>query len=138
MPQTSWVVIKKDKFIAAGFDEGWKKFKNKSTELIDCNGKTVVPGFIDAHLHLVAYAKSFVTLDLSPGNNVLSILDIQSIIRNYSQNRPSGEWILAKGYDEFYLAEKRHPNRWDLDKAIPDYPVRLFHRSGHACVLNSL
>jgi predicted amidohydrolase YtcJ len=137
-PQASWVVIKKDKIVAAGMDEGWKKFKNKSTDLINCGGKTILPGFIDAHLHLVSYVKSFITLDLSPDKNVLSIADIQSSIRNCSQNRPPGEWILASGYNEFYLAEKRHPNRWDLDQATSDHPVKFSHRSGHACVLNSL
>ena len=44
----------------------------------------------------------------------------------------------AVGYSEVDLAEGRHPTRWDLDAAAPDHPVRLIHRSGHACVLNSL
>jgi predicted amidohydrolase YtcJ len=137
-PRASWVAIENDKFVATGYGEDWKKLKAKSTGLIDCSGKTVIPGLIDAHLHLVSYAKSFVTPDVSPGKAVLSISDIQSIIHGRSQNRPPGKWIFARGYDEFYLAEKRHPTRWDLDEATPHHPVRLAHRSGHAHVLNSL
>jgi len=49
-----------------------------------------------------------------------------------------GAWIKGSGYNEFYLAERRHPTRHDLDKVAPQHPVRLAHRSMHACVLNSL
>ena len=137
-PQATWVAIENDKIVATGCGKDWKKLRNKNTDIIDCSGKTVIPGLIDAHLHLVSYAKSFVTSDLSPGQNVHSISDIQSIIKNCSRNRRSGRWIFGRGYNEFYLAEKRHPNRWDLDKATPNHPVRLMHRSGHAHVLNSM
>jgi len=137
-PQATWVAIKNDKIITTGHGKDWKNFKYKNTSIIDCSGKTVIPGFIDAHLHLVSYAKSLVTSDLSPGKNVHSISDIQSIIKNCSQNRPAGQWIFGRGYNDFYLAEKRHPNCLDLDKATPGHPVRLTHRSGHVHVLNSL
>jgi predicted amidohydrolase YtcJ len=134
----SWVAIENGKFAAIGDGDDWTNFRNKNSTILDCSGKTVLPGFIDAHLHLVSYVKSFVTLDLSPSKSVLSIAGIQSKIHKCSQKRSPGQWILARGYDEFYLAEKRHPNRWDLDKATPNLPVRLTHRSGHAHVLNSL
>jgi len=48
-----------------------------------------------------------------------------------------GTWLRAAGYNEFYLAERRHPTRHDLDRAAPEHPVKLDHRSLHACVLNS-
>ena len=137
-PQAAWVATENDEILKTGYGKDWKNLRNKNTYIIDCRGKTVIPGLIDAHLHLVSYAKSLVTLDLSPGKNVHSISAVQSIIKNSSRNRPSGQWILARGYNEFYLAEKRHPDRRDLDKAAPDHPVRLTHRSGHAHVLNSL
>jgi hypothetical protein len=137
-PKASWVVLENDKIVAIGLGNEWKTFKHKSTEIIDCNRKTIVPGFIDAHLHLVAYAKSFITLDLSRSENVLSIADIQSIIHDHSTKNPPRKWIFGRGYHEFYLAEKQHPNRRDLDKAAPDNPVMLTHRSGHAHVLNSM
>jgi predicted amidohydrolase YtcJ len=137
-PQAAWVAIENDKIVATGSGKDWKNLRDKDTGIIDCSGKTVIPGLIDAHLHLVSYAKSFVTSDLSPGKNIHSISDIQSIIHNCSRNRPPGQWIFGRGYNKFYLAEKRHPNRWDLDNATPVHPVRLTHRSGHAHVLNSL
>lgn len=107
------------------------------TEVIDCQGKTVVPGFIDPHCHLAAYARSFVTLDLGP-RNVSSISDIQNLIKRAARKLPPGTWIMGRGCNEFYLAEKRHPDRWDLDAVSPAHPVRISHRSGHAQLLNSL
>ena len=53
------------------------------------------------------------------------------------RERAPGAWS-GKGYDEFHLAERRHPCRWDLDAVAPGHPVKLTHRSGHAHVLNSL
>jgi predicted amidohydrolase YtcJ len=136
-PKAAWVAIENDKFFKIGHGDDWKDLNTKSSHIIDCSGKTVLPGFIDAHLHVVSYAKSLVTLNLGVSKNVFSISDIQSIIRRYSRNRPPGTWIFGKGYHEFYLDEKRHPNRWDLDIAAPDHPIQLTHRSGHAHVLNS-
>ena len=60
------------------------------------------------------------------------------MIAHQAARTPQGQWISAWGYDPFHLAENRHPTRWDIDRAVPDHPVRLNHRSGHACVLNSV
>ena len=103
---------------------------------IDCNGATILPGFIDAHCHILAYAASLLAVDCSP-RAVSSIAEIARAIRRRAAQTPPGEWIRATGYSDFHLAEKRHPTRRDLDAAAPDNPVRLNHRSGHACVLNS-
>ena len=137
-PHGTWVVIKNGKIVTTGKGEAWKNYKDNHSRIIDCRWKTVIPGLIDAHLHLVSYAKRFVTADISPDKKINSISDIQAIIKSFSLNRPAGQWIFGSGYNEFYLTEKRHPNRWDLDKTTPDHPVRLTHRSGHVHVLNSL
>ncbi|MHB9150689.1 MAG: amidohydrolase [Thermoleophilia bacterium] len=105
--------------------------------VIDCRGKTVVPGFIDAHCHLVSYAHSLVGLDAGP-RSVSSILDIRDLVAQAARETPPGSWILGRGYSEFHLAEKRHPTRWDLDAVSPAHPVSIAHHSGHAHLLNSL
>lgn len=107
------------------------------TQVIDCGGQTIVPGFIDAHCHLLAYASALTAVDCS-APAVSSISDIVDAIRQRAQSTPRGDWVRAVGYREFDLQEKRHPTRRDLDAAAPHHPVRLNHRSGHACVLNSL
>ncbi len=107
-------------------------------EVVDCRGGTILPGFIDAHCHLPAYAHSLVTLNLEPRNNARSLNDIQKAIRRLSPILPPGAWIRGWGYDEFHLEEKRHPARSDLDQATSDHPVIISHRSRQAHVLNSL
>jgi predicted amidohydrolase YtcJ len=110
----------------------------EATRTIDCAGKTVIPGFIDAHCHVGAYAQGLVSLGLSPRDGVDSMASIRERVRRFCEGKPPGTWVRGRGYDEFHLAEGRHPNRWDLDEAAPLHPVRLTHRSGHAVVLNSL
>jgi hypothetical protein len=105
--------------------------------VIDCRHKTLVPGFIDAHCHFFALVRKFLSLDLSPAG-VKSIADIQAILSRPAALTPPGRWITATDYNDFYLAEKRHPLRHDLDAASTRHPIIIVHRSMHACVLNSL
>ncbi len=107
------------------------------TKIIDCQSRTVVPGFNDAHLHLFSLIRKLLSIDLSP-SAVGSIADIKEAIRRKAAGTPPGTWLSGTDYNEFYLAEKRCPTRRDLDEAAPDHPVVLTHRSLHACVLNSL
>jgi len=118
--------------------EALKDLKHRDTRVIDCCGKTVLPGFCDTHFHLHSSAAKSMTLDVSPKANVYSISDLQDRIGANSKKLASGAWIRASGYHEFNLAEGRHPTRWDLDKAAPKHPVKLTHQSRHAHVLNSL
>jgi len=106
------------------------------TEIVECEGRCVVPGFHDAHLHLLACASKLMSVDCSP-SAASSIGEIQEAIRARARSVPPGTWIRAGDYDEFRLQEKRHPTRWELDAASPESPVKLQHRSHHACVLNS-
>lgn len=105
--------------------------------VVDCWGGVLLPGFVDPHIHLLAAAAALRSVDCSP-RAVRSIADIQQAIAAAASTAPAGAWIRATGYDETALAEGRHPTRWDLDAAVPDRPVRLLHRSGHAAVLNSV
>jgi predicted amidohydrolase YtcJ len=115
-----------------------RELKNGKKEVMDCKGKTVIPGFIDAHCHLAAFAEGLVSIDLAPQEGTRSLADMRGKIRTFCADRPRDTWIRGKGYNEFYLKEKRHPNRHDLDKAAHLHPVKLTHRFGHAHVLNIL
>ena len=136
MAEAGMVIARNGRIAEVGqrFDSGLLETKNPL--IIDCRGKTVVPGFIDAHTHFLAYASSLVSVGCSP-ESVASIEDIRTAITRRALETPIGAWIKGGGYNEFYLAEKRHPNRWDLDPATEHHPVKVTHRSGHACVLNS-
>lgn len=137
-PRAQEVAIKDGRILAVGEEDDLKALVSNSTEVIDLGGKTILPGFIDAHLHLRALAESLVILNIGPASGVTSISHIQERIQHHVLKLPPGTWIRAGGYNEIYLSEKRDPNRWDLDAAAPHHPVKLTHRSGHAHVLNSL
>jgi len=136
-PTAELVAIKGDKIWLVTNNEKLESVKGAKTRVIDCQGKTVVPGFNDAHCHIFSFIRNLLSLDLSP-SSVSSIAEIKAAIRQRVQNTSPGKWLNADGYNEFYLAEKRHPNRWDIDEVAPKHPVILAHRSLHACVLNSL
>ena len=136
-PRTDAVVIHGSNVVAVGFQGCLSGLRKQGTRVIDCKGKTILPGFIDAHFHLFGFAESLVTLNMEPLSGVHSISHIQAKIRDVAKNQPPGAWIRGRGYHEFFLTEKRHPTRWDLDEATSRHPVKLTHRSGGAHVLNS-
>jgi predicted amidohydrolase YtcJ len=135
--RTNIVAIKGNRILFTGSRESINSFLANDTKIVDCHNKTVIPGFIDAHCHIFSLLRKLVGLDFSL-SNIKSISDIQTIISEQTKILPPGSWIEGTGYNEFYLKEKRHPTRWDLDEAAPNNPVVIAHRSLHSCVLNSL
>ncbi len=136
-PTAELVAINGDKISLVAGSDRLESAAGAKTRVIDCQGKTAVPGFNDAHLHLFSSLRKLLSIDLSP-SAVSSIADIKEAIRRRVEDTPRGTWLSGTDYNEFYLAEKRCPNRWDIDEVAPDHPVVLSHRSLHACVLNSL
>jgi predicted amidohydrolase YtcJ len=102
-------------------------------ETIDLDGKTVLPGFIDAHMHLDSLGTYLNTLDL---RGVRSIGEVKTRLRSYAA-KCSVNWILGRGWDQELLKEKRYPTRWDLDDAVCDRPVVLSRVCGHVAVVNT-
>jgi predicted amidohydrolase YtcJ len=103
--------------------------------LIDLDGATVLPGFIDPHAHPLSLGASLGAIDCSP-EFVSSVTEIVDRIAEAASGS-RGDWILARGYDELLLAEGRHPNAADLDGAAPGRRIRLSHGSGHGDVLST-
>ncbi|MBN1176791.1 MAG: amidohydrolase [Dehalococcoidales bacterium] len=136
LPAAEAVAVSGDRILAVGGKDVLELAANGGTKVIDCQGRTVVPGFNDAHLHLFSLIRKLLDIDLSPAA-VRSIADIKEAVRRRAEKTPPGTWLSGTDYNEFYLAGKRCPTRWDLDEAAPDHPVVLTHRSLHACVLNS-
>ena len=137
-PKADWIAIGNGKIVALGSRDNIQAPVAENTKIIDCQGRTILPGFIDSHFHLVSFAESHVVLNLNPRHGFRSISEIQKALRAICKERPSGEWIRAKGFDEFFLEEKRYLNRWDLDKVTLLHPIKITHRSGHLHILNSL
>jgi predicted amidohydrolase YtcJ len=136
-PRAEAIALRQGRLVAVGGSAEVLALRQRSTRLIDCQGTVVLPGFIDAHLHVRAYAGTFLGIDCRP-QTVHSLGELQEVLRQHSQHRSPGQWLMGYGYDDWGLVEKRHPTRWDLDVVTPNHPVRLAHRSRHAWVLNSL
>lgn len=136
VPRAEFVAVKDGRIIGVGNYPDHDMCTDNQTRLLDCSGKTVIPGFHDAHMHIFSIISSLLSLDCSP-SSVSSIVDIQGKIAEKAAQTPVGAWIKGSEYNRFYLEEQRHPNRWDLDKAAPAHPVKLAHRTRYACVLNS-
>jgi len=136
-PTAEMVAIQGDKILLVGDNESLESVRGARSRVIDCQGEALLPGFNDAHCHIFSFIRKLLSIDLSP-SSVSSINDIKAAIGKKAKNTPRGQWITATDYNDFSLAEKRHPNRWDIDEVAPEHPVVLSHRSLHACVLNSL
>lgn len=103
---------------------------------IDCQGKTMIPGLVDTHIHLHAYAKKCVGNDLSLIDD-LTIEKVRAYILDLCSKADPGEWITIFGYDPYRIAEQQLLTRWDIDEVSKDNPVRMYHRSGQGQLCNS-
>ena len=135
-PEAQLVAARNGRIAFVGSNDALGDWQGAGTKVIDCAGKTVTPGFNDAHCHIYSFVRKLVSIDLSVPS-IKCIDDIKGIIKRRAEKMPPGEWITATDYNEFTLAEKRAPTRWELDEAAPDNPLVVSHRSLHACVLNS-
>jgi predicted amidohydrolase YtcJ len=105
-------------------------------EVIDLQGRRVLPGFIDAHLHPLFLANASKQIACTPPI-VNSIEDLKKQIHSLCESKSKDEWIEGWGYDEGKLAEGRSPNRWDLDEAASEAPVIITRTCGHIVTVNS-
>ena len=137
LPRASWVAVEDGRIaeVRRG-DPPRELLGRQGVRAVDCEGGVLIPGFHDAHCHVLATASALLAVDCSPGA-VSSVAEIGERLRQRADSLPPGAWIRGAGYNEFYLLERRHPDRHDLDAAVPDRPVRLAHRSRHAHVLNT-
>ncbi len=134
-PNAQAVAIAAGRFLAVGSNDDIRGMSKPGVRQLDIGGKTIVPGFIDAHTH-PSYAGirhlRWVDCDLR------SIADIQNAIRARAAKTPPGDWIIGFKYDDTKTKEGRKLTREDLDAAAPQHPVFIEHRGGHTAYVNSL
>ncbi|MCH7671943.1 MAG: amidohydrolase [Proteobacteria bacterium] len=134
-PRAEAFAVKDDRFIAVGSSSDIQNLATAQTEIIDAEGMTVTPGFIDAHTHASgAGVNELVQVNV----DLRSIAEIKSALQQRANITPAGEWIRGFKYDDTKLAEGRPINRFDIDEAVPNHPVVVGHRGGHTGVYNSM
>lgn len=110
---------------------------DEQTEKIDVNGKSVLPGFIETHIHIASKLVLSKGIDLSKKSGIFSIADLQARLKENAEKLKEGEWLICHGLTFEDLKEQRWPTRWELDEACPDIPVAITHSSGHTGVYNT-
>ncbi len=128
------MAVKGDRIVKVGTNEEVRQLVGETTEVIQLNGKTVVPGFIDSHIHVADFGRLLNWIDLS---DAYSITEMQKRLKTRVEQSPKGKWLLGRGLDPTRFAKKRFPTRFDLDSVSPANPVVFYHQSGQVCVVNS-
>jgi predicted amidohydrolase YtcJ len=140
-PLAEAVAVGGGRILAVGPEAEIMALAAPETEIVDLNGATLLPGFIDGHGHFMNAPQivSWVNVSGPPVGPVTSIEDIVTTIRAFmDERRPApGEWVIGYGYDPTVLSDGRELTRDDLDPHFPDNPIMLIHVSSHGCVLNS-
>lgn len=140
-PDAQAVAIQDGKILAVGTNEDVLSFSGNRTKVVDLKGLTMLPGFIDAHGHVMNTGLQAVSANLlsPPDGPVTDIATLQETLRKWAAvpGNKGDHFIIGFGYDDSQLKEQIHPTRYDLDAVSKDVPILIIHQSGHIGVLNS-
>jgi predicted amidohydrolase YtcJ len=135
------VAVRDGRITAVGSSAAIRKLATASTRVVDLQGQTLLPGFIDAHSHFPGSGTAalyIVNLSSPPLGPIGSVDDLVAALKAKAAQTPEGDWIRGGGYDQTLLREGRHPTRQELDRASADHPIFITHASGHLSVANTM
>lgn len=133
-PLVSAIAVRGDRIVFAGSDIEARALTGTGTRVIDLNGKTVVPGIIDAHAHLLGLGAMLREVNLS---GAASYDEVIARVTEWAKTIAPGEWILGRGWDQTRWLTKEFPTHDALSRAIPNNPVALSRVDGHALLVNA-
>jgi predicted amidohydrolase YtcJ len=131
-PKAEAVAVKANRIVFVGSNKDAKKFH--AAKIVDLHGRTVVPGFTDAHCHIFGIGEREMRLNLEGTN---SIEDFLARVKERVDKTPPGKWIIGRGWIETFWKPPQFPTRQELDKIAPKNPVFLTRADGHASIANS-
>lgn len=138
MPRASAFAVKGDRFVAVGSTEDIRNLAGANTRVVDAAGMTVVPGFIDCHVHARGETLLYEVLVGNPFEvEFVSIASIVDKLRAKAQTLPPGTWVEGYFFDDTKLTDDRGLHRRDLDEVSREHPVVVRHRGGHSAFYNS-
>ncbi len=133
-PVGSALAIKNGLILAIGDERSMRRFVGDGTRVIDLEGRAVLPGLSDAHVHGLSLGMRLGWADLSGAG---SIKELVERLRRHLSSLGPGEWAIGFGWDHERFSERRLPRKEDLDAVSKERPVVAFRKCGHLCVLNS-
>ena len=133
-PKAQAIAISNGKVIAIGNDADILRLSGSKTRRINIGGKTITPGFIDAHSHPAYSGRAHLR---NVDCDLRSIQAIKDAIKSKSIETRPGKWISGFKYDDTKTTDGRYINRYDLDEITPNHPILITHRGGHTVYVNS-
>ncbi|MGG1659751.1 amidohydrolase [Brevibacillus sp. NRS-1366] len=130
------VAVKGNQILAVGTTEEIKRHIQTGTKVIDLQGKSLLPGFIDAHLHITIYGTNKLGVDCK-ARGIQSVSELLDALKEQASKTPPGEWVRACGFDENLMMEKRYPTLAELDDISTDHPIFVMRTCSHHSVVNS-
>ncbi len=121
--------------LAVGSNDEVHRYAGLHSELVDLHGRTVLPGFIDAHIHLLmtAYRSHYIDAITCANED-----EVATLVRERASQTPQGHWILGGQWDKNLWPGENFPGKASLDAAAPHHPVALWSKDGHLLWVNSL
>ncbi|MEK5382303.1 amidohydrolase [Niallia sp. FSL W8-0635] len=128
------VAVVDNKIVAVGSNEEIKTWIGEDTNVVDLGGDSLLPGFIDAHLHLLNFGLTKVATNLKPCKSIDETLEL---LKAKADETPAGGWIRGWAYNDNNVAENRMPNRKELDSVSTVHPIYVQRSCGHVIAANS-
>lgn len=133
-PRAQAIAIAGNRVLAVGSDAEMRALLAPKGEAIDLQGRTVVPGFTDCHLHFMSYGLSLKQIDLV---EVSTLEEALARVAARAATTPAGHWLHGRGWDQSLWEGGAFPTRGDLDRVAPEHPIFLERKCGHAGWANS-
>ncbi|MGB8952305.1 MAG: amidohydrolase [Candidatus Aminicenantales bacterium] len=140
LPEAQALAVREDKIIAVGSNKEIRPYIGETTQVIELEGKLVIPGFIDSHGHFTNLGQSKTVLNLM---HVQNWDEIVAMVKEAAGKAQPGEWISGRGWHQEKWDKTPEPNvdglpfHQELSKVSPENPVLLTHASGHSCIANA-
>ncbi|MBN1564091.1 MAG: amidohydrolase [Anaerolineae bacterium] len=133
-PNASALAIYRDRIVAVGDDDTIRALAGAKTQIDNANGRPIIPGLTDAHIHWEGVARSLTSVDVF--ELPTKEMAVQRVAERAANTKP-GEWIIGHGWTQDFWPDRAFPTAADLDSVAPHNPVYLKAKSGHAAWVNT-
>lgn len=133
-PLAEALAVRNGRILFVGSARGAEVYAGPRTQRLDLEGRTVIPGMVDAHVHLYGLGTALRTVDLV---GTRSFDEVIARVVERARTTPPGQWIRGRGWDQNDWGDTRFPTHEALSRAVPDHPVHLTRVDGHAALVNA-